>query len=233
MGARGQRGACEVPGGDPGGVRGRVPRVLDPFAEGGAIPLEAMRLGCEAVEADINPVAWFILHCTLHYPRLLAGEARPLPSFALDDRVLVEEFLKARGVTKANVVREEFAPYEHGDGETVQVAAPLGSASAFPAAGADFAWHLRAWGRRVLAGRGGLWRRAVRRMRSSSRCGARGAGGSLRPFRCRRCATPASAAEAARNGRGRPSVGGFVQRGIRFLPSGERGESALGGEAGE
>ena len=27
---------------------GRAPRVLDPFAGGGAIPLEAMRLGCEA-----------------------------------------------------------------------------------------------------------------------------------------------------------------------------------------
>ena len=36
---------------------GRAPRVLDPFAGGGAIPLEAMRLGCEAVAADINPVA--------------------------------------------------------------------------------------------------------------------------------------------------------------------------------
>ena len=133
---------------------GRVPRVLDPFAGGGAIPLEAMRLGCEAVAADINPVAWFLLRCTLHYPRLLAGEARPLPSFALRDRAFVEEFLKVHGVTKANAVREELARYGYGDGGAVQVAAPLGSgsASAFPAAGADFAWHLRAWGRRVLAG---------------------------------------------------------------------------------
>ena len=102
--------------------------------------------------ADINPVAWFILRCTLHYPRLLAGEARPLPSFALRDRAFVEEFLKAHGVTKENAVREELVRYGHGDGEAVQVAAPFGSASACPAAGADFAWHLRAWGRRVLAG---------------------------------------------------------------------------------
>src|SRR5579871_1456758 len=37
---------------------GRAPRVLDPFAGGGgAIPLEAMRLGCEATAIDINPVA--------------------------------------------------------------------------------------------------------------------------------------------------------------------------------
>ena len=130
---------------------GRAPRVLDPFAGGGAIPLEAMRLGCEAVAADINPVAWFILRCTLHYPRLLAGETRPLPAFALGDRGFVEGFLKAHGVTKTHAVREELARYGHGDGEAVQVTSPyIGSAS--PAAGADFAWHLRAWGRRVLAG---------------------------------------------------------------------------------
>lgn len=58
---------------------GRAPKVLDPFAGGGAIPLEAMRLGCEVTASDINPVAWFILRCTLHYPRLMAGQTHPLP----------------------------------------------------------------------------------------------------------------------------------------------------------
>ena len=33
---------------------GRAPRVLDPFAGGGAIPLEAMRLGCEVTAMDIS-----------------------------------------------------------------------------------------------------------------------------------------------------------------------------------
>ena len=56
---------------------GRAPRVLDPFAGGGAIPLEAMRLGCEVTAMDINPVAWFILKCTLEYPQRLAGQTRP------------------------------------------------------------------------------------------------------------------------------------------------------------
>src|SRR3990172_1285261 len=64
---------------------GRAPRVLDPFAGGGAIPLEAMRLGCEVTAADINPVAWFILKCTLEYPQKLAGKTRPLPDFILED----------------------------------------------------------------------------------------------------------------------------------------------------
>ena len=69
--------------------------MLDPFAGGGAIPLEAMRLGCEAVAADLNPAAWFIPRCTLHYPRLLAGRKRPLPAFAVGDREFAESFLKA------------------------------------------------------------------------------------------------------------------------------------------
>src|SRR5690606_19363983 len=35
---------------------GRAPRVLDPFAGGGAIPLEAGRLGAEPIANDYNPV---------------------------------------------------------------------------------------------------------------------------------------------------------------------------------
>ena len=58
---------------------GRAPRVLDPFAGGGAIPLEAMRLGCEVIANDYNPVAWFILKCTLEFPQRLAGKRWPLP----------------------------------------------------------------------------------------------------------------------------------------------------------
>lgn len=58
---------------------GRAPRVLDMFAGGGAIPLEAMRLGCDVVANDYNPVAWFILKCTLEFPQRLAGKTWPLP----------------------------------------------------------------------------------------------------------------------------------------------------------
>jgi len=45
------------------------PRVLDMFAGGGSIPLEALRLGCEAYALDLNPVAYIILLCTLVYPQ--------------------------------------------------------------------------------------------------------------------------------------------------------------------
>jgi len=48
---------------------GEPPKVLDPFAGGGAIPLEALRLGCEVYANDYNPVATLILKCTLEYPQ--------------------------------------------------------------------------------------------------------------------------------------------------------------------
>ncbi|HUY92172.1 MAG TPA: DUF1156 domain-containing protein, partial [Pirellulales bacterium] len=138
---------------------GRAPKVLDPFAGGGAIPLEAMRLGCEATAVDINPVAWFILKCTLEYPQKLAGQTRPLPEFILhDDAFMAEFFMKAKGYskseTKAAVKRLHellkkkvkwiqkkdqkslaFDPQADKDADELQ---------------ADLAWHVRAWGQWVL-----------------------------------------------------------------------------------
>jgi putative DNA methylase len=43
--------------------------VLDLFAGGGAIPLEAARLGCEATAVELNPVAHLIEKCMLEYPQ--------------------------------------------------------------------------------------------------------------------------------------------------------------------
>ncbi len=56
------------------------PLVVDPFAGGGSIPLEALRLGCEAFASDLNPVACLILKVMLediprHGPEL-ADELR-------------------------------------------------------------------------------------------------------------------------------------------------------------
>ncbi|UCD57905.1 MAG: DUF1156 domain-containing protein, partial [Candidatus Hydrogenedentota bacterium] len=52
-----------------------TPLVFDPFAGGGSIPLEALRLGCEAFASDLNPVACLILKVMLediprHGPKL-------------------------------------------------------------------------------------------------------------------------------------------------------------------
>ena len=48
---------------------GKAPKILDMFAGGGAIPLEAARLGCESHAIDYNPVAHLIELCTLVYPQ--------------------------------------------------------------------------------------------------------------------------------------------------------------------
>ena len=126
---------------------GRAPKVLDPFAGGGAIPLEAMRLGCEVTAMDINPVAWFILKCTLEYPQKLAGHTRPLPDFALKDRDFMEAFLKAKGFKGAGL-RTFLERLGHGDGGAIQLDA---LARDDPTTEADLAWQVRAWGRWVLA----------------------------------------------------------------------------------
>ena len=65
---------------------GQPPHVLDMFAGGGAIPLEAMRLGCKVTANDYNPVAWFLLKCTLEYPQRLAGKTHPLPELELAEQ---------------------------------------------------------------------------------------------------------------------------------------------------
>ncbi len=128
---------------------GRAPKVLDPFAGGGAIPLEAMRLGCEATAIDINPVAWFILKCTLEYPQKLAGQKRPLPSFALFDREFMEGFFKAQGL-KGAALRTQLEKLglgaEAAEGEMRELP---GLSTSLPV-DADLAWHVRAWGRWVL-----------------------------------------------------------------------------------
>ena len=48
---------------------GDVPTVLDPFAGGGAIPLEAGRLGCRSIANDYNPVAHLLLRATCEWPQ--------------------------------------------------------------------------------------------------------------------------------------------------------------------
>ena len=56
-----------------------LPLVVDPFAGGGSIPLEALRLGCEAFASDLNPVACLILKVMLEdIPRHGPGLAEEL-----------------------------------------------------------------------------------------------------------------------------------------------------------
>ena len=69
------------------------PLVVDPFAGGGSIPLEALRLGCEAFASDLNPVACLILKVMLEdVPRHGPG--------------LADALRKAGGEIKAAAERE-------------------------------------------------------------------------------------------------------------------------------
>ena len=50
------------------------PPILDPFAGGGAIPLEAQRLGLTALAGDLNPVAVLINKAMIEIPHRFAGQ---------------------------------------------------------------------------------------------------------------------------------------------------------------
>lgn len=50
-----------------GGERDTKPLVVDPFAGGGAIPLEALRIGADAFASDLNPVAVLLNKVLLEY----------------------------------------------------------------------------------------------------------------------------------------------------------------------
>ena len=61
---------------------GSPPKLLDPFAGGGAIPLEGLRLGCEVEASDLNPVAVLILKGTVEYPQKYGQpDSRPVPDY--------------------------------------------------------------------------------------------------------------------------------------------------------
>lgn len=53
--------------------RNRLPTFYDPFAGGGALPLEAQRLGLEAHASDLNPVAVLINKAMIDIPPKFAG----------------------------------------------------------------------------------------------------------------------------------------------------------------
>ncbi len=61
---------------------GELPAVLDPFAGGGAIPLEAQRLGLGAYASDLNPLAVLINKALIEIPPKFADRAPVFPGAA-------------------------------------------------------------------------------------------------------------------------------------------------------
>lgn len=111
-----------------------------------------MRLGCEVTAVDINPVAWFVQKCTLEYPQKLAKHKLPLPEFALQDVPFLTDYFKARGlkVKDAEKRAQKVAGRVHAAHQENQDMFGLPEVDAEELK-ADFAWHVRAWGRWVLA----------------------------------------------------------------------------------
>ncbi|MCI0539270.1 MAG: DUF1156 domain-containing protein [Verrucomicrobiales bacterium] len=134
---------------------GNAPKVLDPFAGGGAIPLEAMRLGCEVTSADLNPVAWFIQKCTLDYPQRFAGKKWPLPDFVREWPDFVEDFIagkikKRKGDKKPHFSDEKQYSFDNPAKPIQGNDSSIHSDALTALPDADLAWHVRAWGRWVL-----------------------------------------------------------------------------------
>jgi len=67
----------------------RLPAFHDPFAGGGALPLEAQRLGLESNASDLNPVAVLINKAMIEIPPKFTGRAS-VSSLALKDKALIE-----------------------------------------------------------------------------------------------------------------------------------------------
>jgi putative DNA methylase len=88
---------------------GQAPKVLDCFAGGGAIPLEALRLGCDTTALDLNPVAHLIQKGVLEFPQRFGTDAS-------GGNPLAEAFVRWAGWVKARAEEEltELFPREDG-----------------------------------------------------------------------------------------------------------------------
>ncbi len=84
----------------------RLPAFHDPFAGGGALPLEAQRLGLEAHASDLNPVAVLINKAMIEIPPKFAGrppvnpEARPDAPAAKESLIEREDWKGAQGLAE-------------------------------------------------------------------------------------------------------------------------------------
>ena len=107
-----------------------------------------MRLGCEVTAVDINPVAWFILKCTLEYPQKLAGQKPCSLLLSLKIRRFHGELFKAQGFKGALLTCTQLEG-KLGLGENPQPQL-TGLKIEEATLEADLAWHVRAWGWWVL-----------------------------------------------------------------------------------
>ncbi len=78
----------------------RMPGLHDPFAGGGAIPLEAQRLGLEAHASDLNPVAVLINKAMIEIPPRFAGRPPVHPDARAETSTVAREWPGAQGLAE-------------------------------------------------------------------------------------------------------------------------------------
>ena len=76
----------------------RLPAFHDPFAGGGALPLEAQRLGLEAYASDLNPVAVLINKAMIEIPPKFADRPPVNPESRAEQTVVAKTWRGAQGL---------------------------------------------------------------------------------------------------------------------------------------
>ena len=84
----------------------KLPAFHDPFAGGGALPLEAQRLGLEAYASDLNPVAVLINKAMIEIPPKFAGRPPVNPETQKDDRLFAKGWQGAQGLPRMSATTE-------------------------------------------------------------------------------------------------------------------------------
>jgi len=77
-----------------------LPAFHDPFAGGGALPLEAQRLGLEAYASDLNPVAVLINKAMIEIPPKFAGQPPVNPKSRQEMRLMKRDWKGAEGLAE-------------------------------------------------------------------------------------------------------------------------------------
>ena len=98
------RRACADNAGHPRAAelfrRDKLPAFHDPFAGGGALPLEAQRLGLEAHASDLNPVAVLINKAMIEIPPRFAGRPPVNPKARKNQDLVGREWKGAQGLAE-------------------------------------------------------------------------------------------------------------------------------------
>ncbi|QTX21571.1 DUF1156 domain-containing protein [Comamonas aquatica] len=141
--AKSWRETCELNKGKPGFNPDVLPAFHDPFAGGGALPLEAQRLGLESHASDLNPVAVTINKAMIEIPPRFVGRAPVGPSIEAErgtkkaTKDAFDDWSGARGlaedVRRYGAWMREQAQQRMGHlYPTVQITPEILAASAFP-----------------------------------------------------------------------------------------------------